>query len=1790
MDIAIIGVAGRFPEATTIEELYQNLAIGKDSIRAVSIERKKSTTLPLDKEYQTMGYMEDVDKFDHHFFGISKAEAIQMDPHQRLLMETVYETIESAGYNADHFSESRTALFAACPDLKYYQHLDNISQADATTFTGNMSGMTAGRIARFFNLYGNAQVIDTSCSSSLVAVSQACNELILKNADYAFACGVQLWLFPGGDPAANPNDIGISAMDGKVKAFSENADGTNNGEAVGCVLLKPLDKAIADKDVVYAVIKGTAVNQDAQRSSFLTAPSSIAQAEVIQEAWKKAGIKPESVTMIEAHGTGTKIGDPIEIKGLELAYASFTDEKQFVALSALKTNIGHAAAASGIAGLIKAVLSLKHKKIFPTVHFTVPNPFIDFAQAPVYVNTQFKDWIVKPGELRRAGVSSFGLTGTNCHIVLEEAPVSAAAVPVNKENYLFTVSAKDEPALQANIKALAGFLEKKDLNMQPEMISYSLNAGKKHYRHRKAFIGNDLEQLVSQLKAPVPEILKYDEVVFLLSDKLDISLAEINAIAERYSVFGKCFAACAAVITEKQNDPSVITFVFHYCIYKLLESKGIKPVNLLGVGAGQLAVAVITGRRSLNDALSELQNSAYSENGLEDRLRAYKGKITAKRTAFVEIGTGGAISSVLAAVKTAEDLYAINTISVSAADPLPEIFRLFYLLHYDIDWKAFYDHAVLQRVALPAYQFTKTRCWIKEIKESRAADWLYQLEWQKVEIPAASISLSGKNFIVFADKDGIAAELSGAIEMQGGNCINVYKGKSAFNEDKNLFINWQDEEDYIRLRTVLAGRDIIVSGIIDLWGTEPGPAVEKGTEELFSAGLYCQLYITKAFDELISQKDFIFLAVSNYARIITGKEKILYPHRAASFGYISSLSAEYPGLKIKCLDLDPAADIKGRIRIIVQELRGSYDKLSVGYRNNERYLPGISSFNTDVKNTASVKFREGGVYLITGGSSGIGLEICKDLGKKYKLNLVVIGRKKLQQDKKSSWKKLSESVNDPNSQILRTFAEIEEGGSKIHYFAADLADRETLGKAVKDVVASVGPIKGVLHAAGIPGKMRAKNHTLDSFREALEPKVHGSVHLANLVDRSTLDFFVLFSSHSSFLGIARTTNYSAANMFQDNYAYTLREKGINAISINWPSWKDTGMWHRISDQDDHADVDGQLGNSEGLDVFYHLLDAAHANVIVSKYDPGMLRDNPYFHVEAQTAGSGASRLYQITGTVNVVDTAEDDGYEYNDALTETENKIAAIWRKVLKTDIKPDDDFFELGGHSLNGAQVINQVEKLFAVEMEFGQLLDHSTIRQLAKHIDSLRSDTAPSLSVIPVLGEQAHYEVSHSQERMWFINRVQKESLAYNMIAAFEVTGMLDAAAMKTAFDLVVRRHESLRTVLMEEDGLVRQKINAPESISLEMIDATGSGQSFEARYKKEATRIFDLEKGPLTIAALFKIRADQHYFLLNAHHIITDGWSMNVLLNEIKAAYNYLCEGRQPVLSALPYQYKDFATWQNTQIAEGSMRESKAYWEAQFSTSFPPHTIEPDHHEGRDVSKTINKSIVLNADTTQVLRAIFIREDATMFMGIVAFFNLLLFRYTGRTDIVVGFPVAGRNRADQENQLGLYVNTLALRTRFVQEDTFLTLLSKVKKVVLSSFQHQEYPFDLLLSHIQAVTKKADIRLFNVMIVYQSSHFITNSADSFHNLEMKWIGDPVPDGKFDLTFIVTEDKGALKIDLQYESALFKEATIEMMSHHIIQLFADLHGNELKKINEFEFGKTTLEHSSNDITTQFNF
>lgn len=487
--IAIIGMSARFASAQNIQALWHALEQGEDLVKPVT---RWPLTPSIDGTSCRNGaLMPDIQCFDPLFFDISSLEASVMDPQQRLFLEQAWHALEDAGYAGQASEGARCGVYVGCSAGDYLDLLGD--QPVAQAFWGNSASVIPARVAFHMNWQGPAIATDTACSSSLVAVHQACQALRTQEVEMAIAGGVYVQCTER--LYSQANRASMLSNTGRCSVFDEQADGFVPGEGAAAVVLKPLSRALADGDSVYGVIRGSGVNYDGA-SNGITAPSGLAQSRLASEVYTRFGINPAGIQMVEAHGTGTVLGDPIEFKALTEVFGVLHSTAT-CALGSIKSNIGHAATAAGIAGVIKVLLSLEHRKIPPSLHFHKANPHIDFAGSPFYVPTRVAEWAVAKGHQRMAAVSSFGFSGTNAHLVIAQAPEQAACKSA-RDVHLIAVSARTPEQLRTQIKQLIQWCSTEPVEMAA--MSFTLLMGRRHHLHRSAFVARDPHQLCEQMR------------------------------------------------------------------------------------------------------------------------------------------------------------------------------------------------------------------------------------------------------------------------------------------------------------------------------------------------------------------------------------------------------------------------------------------------------------------------------------------------------------------------------------------------------------------------------------------------------------------------------------------------------------------------------------------------------------------------------------------------------------------------------------------------------------------------------------------------------------------------------------------------------------------------------------------------------------------------------------------------------------------------------------------------------------------------------------------------------------------------------------------------------------------------------------------------------------------------------------------------------------------------------------------------------------------------------------------
>ncbi|WP_437974247.1 amino acid adenylation domain-containing protein [Sorangium sp. So ce295] len=751
--IAIIGMAGRFPKARSVDALWSMLERGGEGISFLSIEELKA--LGVESElYRSPGFIpaagviEDVMCFDAAFFGYSAQDAVLMDPQQRVFLECAWEAMESAGYNPLAYPKP-IGVFAGSDAPSYW--IEQVGPLPAAPnsehhriYTGNVTDSLTTRVAYKLGLRGPAVSVMTACSTSLVAVHLGCQSLLTRESDMVLAGGVGI---------LTPKRIGylyeegrVTSPDGHCRPFDAEPSGIVASSGVGLVVLKRLKDALDDGDTIHAVIRGSAVTNDGALKVGYTAPSLEGQVETLARAHAAAGVSPESITYVETHGAGTRLGDSIEVAALARVFRKATDQVGFCALGSVKSNLGHLRAANGVTGLIKATLSLEHELIPGTLHFRRPSPELDLASSPFFVNSAPRAW-KRGGAPRRAAVSAFGIGGTNAHAVLEEAPETAPSGP-SRRCQLLVVSAKTSAALERSTDRLAEHLRRASESSLAD-VAFTLQRGRVPFAHRRAVVCADPASGAAFLDRRDPARVftqvagrRPPEVVFLFPGAgaehagmgRELYLQE-RAYRESLDECAELFRrelsvdlrdwlfpeaqerarGGAEIGSPRFSVAAAALFSTEVALAQLLMSWGIRPATLFGHGVGEVAAACVAGTLSLDDAVVRValrgraEEEATSSAGPDHRIAAL---LASADRALLEVGPGSTLASVASRHPDAE-----RRVATTLAGPgegagdlealLVAVGRL-WCAGVDVDWAAFSRDERRRRVPLPTYPFERT--------------------------------------------------------------------------------------------------------------------------------------------------------------------------------------------------------------------------------------------------------------------------------------------------------------------------------------------------------------------------------------------------------------------------------------------------------------------------------------------------------------------------------------------------------------------------------------------------------------------------------------------------------------------------------------------------------------------------------------------------------------------------------------------------------------------------------------------------------------------------------------------------------------------------------------------------------------------------------------------------------------------------------------------------------------------------------------------------------------------------
>jgi acyl transferase domain-containing protein/thioesterase domain-containing protein/2-polyprenyl-6-methoxyphenol hydroxylase-like FAD-dependent oxidoreductase/SAM-dependent methyltransferase len=1216
LDIAIVGLAGRYPKAPDLDAFWNNVRDGVDCITEIPRDRwdhdryydpHKNADGKVRSKWG--GFLDDVDKFDPYFFKISPLEAAVMDPQERLFLETAWQAFEDAGYRRDMETRRNVGVYVG---LMYseYQLFGAAEQAQGrpVALSGSPASV-ANRVSYLLNLRGPSLTVDSMCSSSLTAIHLACQSLRSGDIEMALAGGVNLSIHPNKYLLLGQGQF-VSSQ-GRCESFGAGGDGYVPGEGVGCVLLKPLAKAVADGDHIYGVIKATALNHGGKTNGY-TVPNPSAQQEVIEAALRQAGIAPRAVSYVEAHGTGTLLGDPIEIEGLTKAFRAATADRGFCAIGSVKSNIGHAESAAGIAGLTKVLLQMKHGQLAPSLHSEVRNPHIDFEQTPFVIQQSLAPWTGP----RIAGLSSFGAGGSNAHVLIEswEAPQRRAV----DRPVVIVLSAKSEEQLRQSARNLRDHLSREhDISLLS--VAYTLQVGREPMERRLAFVAASIPEVIAKLdSAPVEHTSHHD-----LQAAADLWRSGGVPDWDRLYPDG---------VPPRVSLPTY-PFAKERCWFR--DDDGPRVVEHRLTGHEEW----LRGHRVHGEVM--LPAVAYLDLVLQAaRPLAHARRLTLSDIVWIPpLIAPQTLRLTLTRRQDGFDFEAASDAgahargSIALTQPADERIDLDAFRTAPLDREAFYARFAVAGIEYGASYKNIRELWtgtdhclarvesdapthaaplldaalqcVGAIAQTSGAQTPLPFSLALADLPAelpasfyvlAQTTRASRYDIRFVAPDGRVLgrldgfELRAAADPLSGLTYTVEWRPEPSPETQAvigkpgeaLVIGAEHAFGLERSIADVRGRRVYFLGGLD--DGPPAPLDPVRLEEGHRAGPLA--WFRAAKDLLGPERDLDVVVLTQQCQQTPGTD-FVEPASAGLHGLCQSLSAECPGWSITVVDVDRALlqDSARHAGLLARIGREPHRQgfACVAYRGAARYVPRIVPMAVPAT-LAQGAIREGGTYVIAGGAGGLGLAVTELLAKRYRARVVWLGRRPL-----------DAAVSDSLDAVARY-------GPRPLYIQSDITRHDDMRDALQRVQRECGAIHGVIHSALVLHDRALGNMTEAEFEAAAQIKVRGSIALAETFGRAAEDWFCFFSSAQSLMGGPGQANYAAGSSFADSYAEALRGRLACAVHvIDWGYWGEVGAvanpQHR--DRMERHGV-GSIGAAEGLQAFLRSLAANIGRLVVCR--------------------------------------------------------------------------------------------------------------------------------------------------------------------------------------------------------------------------------------------------------------------------------------------------------------------------------------------------------------------------------------------------------------------------------------------------------------------------------------------------------------------------------------------------------------------------------------------------------------
>ncbi|MBV5120284.1 non-ribosomal peptide synthetase/type I polyketide synthase [Bacillus halotolerans] len=1637
-DIAIIGMSLNVPGASTKSDFWDLLEKGENGIREFPASRLKDAADYLKSiqsefngnQFVKGGYLDEIDRFDYSFFGLAPKTAQFMDPNQRLFLQSAWHAIEDAGYAGDSMNGSRVGVYAGYSKVGYdYERLlsANYPEELHQYIVGNLPSVLASRIAYFLNLKGPAVTVDTACSSSLAAVHMACKSLISDECEMALAGGIRTSLLP------LRIGLDMESSDGYTKTFSKDSDGTGSGEGAAAVLLKPLQDAVRDGDHIYGVIKGSAMNQDGTTAG-ITAPNPAAQTEVIETAWKDAGIDPETLSFIEAHGTGTKLGDPVEFNGLCKAFEKYTAKKQFCAIGSVKSNIGHLFEAAGIVGLIKSVLMLNHKKNPPLAHFKEPNPLIHFHSSPFYINQEVAEFT--PGdEPLRGGISSFGFSGTNAHVVLEEYTSQSEYAPENEnEPHLFVLSAHTKHSLYELAQQYRQYASD-DSQASLKSICYTASTGRAHLDHGIALIVSNKQELRDKLASVVqgdghlPGVhMGYKNLKEMQPvHKEELNKQAANLIEQRIRTHDERITWLNRA-AELFVQGAVIDWRTLYAGETVQKTPlPLYPFERNRCWAEADHLRLNKGEERGEAALNMNQTKAH----IESFLKTVIGNASGIRADELDLNAHfiglGMDSIMLSQVKKAiADEFGVDI-------PMDRFFDTMNNLQSVIDYLAETAPSSFESAPPQENVPAQEKLSISEAqpepshREEHQGHMLEKIIASQNQLIQDTLQAQLNSFNLLRNSGH--SNVKEYAKAQEKSIPSVKQGNPTVTAEKKLA---QDAKPYVPFQPQNLH--------------EQGHYTAQQRQYLADfIGKYADK--TKGSKQYTDKTRFAHANNRNLSSFRSYWKEIVYPIIAErsdgskmwdidgneyidiTMGFGVNLFGHHPSFITQVIDdsirsslppLGPMSDVAGEVADRIRTCTG-VERVAFYNSGTEAVMVALRLARAATGRKKVVAF-SGSYHGTFDGVLGL-----------------------------ASTKGGAASANPLAPGILQSFM---DDLIILHYNNPDSLD----------VIRSLGDELAAVLVE--PVQSRRPDLQPEAFLKELRAITQQS-GTALIMDEIITGFRIGLGGAQEWFGI------QADLVTYGKIIGGGQPLGIVAGKAEFMNAIDGGTWQYGDDsypQDEakRTFVAGTFNTHPltmrmSLAVLRHLqTEGEHLYEQLNQKTASLVDQlNRYFE-QSQVP----IRMVQFGSLFRFVSSLDNDLFFYH-----LNYKGVYVWE---------GRNCFLSTAHSADDIEHIIQAVKDTVKDLRRGGFIPEG-----------------PDSPDDGGHKESGNYELSPEQKQLVMASHYGNEaSAALNQSIMLKVKGELQHPPLTQAVQHIVDRHEALRTVIHVDDEV--QQVQERMNMEIPVIDFTGHpDEKRESEIQKwlteDAKRPFHFhEQKPLFRIHVLTSAQDEHLIVLTFHHIIADGWSIAVFVQELESNYTAIVQGQSFLPKEAPASFRQYLDWQQAQIDSGHYEEGVRYWRDHFSEPIQQAVLPsaasaryPNGYEGERCTVRLGRPL------SEALRSLSIQMKNSVFVTMLGAFHLFLHRLTKQSGLVIGIPAAGQSHMKQHDLIGNCVNMIPVKNTSSSESTLSGYLGSMKESVDHAMRHQAVPMTLVarqLPHDQV----PDMRIiFNLDRPFRKLHF---------------------------------------------------------------------------------------------------